>query len=212
MINGNRTKSERKRSPRDFYQTPLALATAAMIELDKDERILDQLKPRFLDAGCGTGVWGRGMSDAWLLSNWASTPTLIGVDIQPNIDPACLVYDKEITTDFLAYDDEYGFDLVFGNPPYSLAEEFVRHAYYLIGQDDYVFFLLRLSFLEGIKRCRGLYKDIPLKRVYVCSRRPSFFSSDGKRNTTDTLAYGMFLWQKGYRGQPTISFLDWDYS
>jgi hypothetical protein len=136
----------------------------------------------------------------------------MGVDICPNIsEQTSWLYSKKIEADFLSFDDEYGFDMVFGNPPYSLAEEFVRHAYDLIGLNDYVFFLLRLSFLEGIKRGRGLFKDIPLKRVYVCSRRPSFFSSDGDRHTTDTLAYGMFLWQCGYTGEPTIKFLDWDY-
>jgi hypothetical protein len=207
MINGNRTKSERKRSPRDFYQTPVDLAVSALSALHEDENTPISYNSRWLDAGCGAGVWGRALDNA--------VRYIHGIDIQPCMtDVTRTYYSSVVTGDFLEY-DRYGFnafDMVFGNPPYSLAEEFVRHSYKLIGLNGYVFFLLRLSFLEGIKRCHGLYQDIPLKRVYVCARRPSFFSSDGKRNTTDTLAYGMFLWQKGYRGKPSISFLDWDYS
>jgi len=211
MLNGNRTKSERKRSPRDFYQTPIELAVASLLALHEDEKIFDLYRIGCLDAGCGTGVWGKGLllsfSKAFGLGN---TPVIFGVDVQPNVDMSLLVYDSITTGDFLEYAVATNFDLVFGNPPYSLAEEFVNHAYSLVEYGGHVFFLLRLSFLEGIKRGRGLFKDIPLKRVYVCSRRPSFFSVDGK-HTTDTLSYGMFLWQKGYTGQPTISFLNWEY-
>ena len=210
MINGNRTKSNRGRSPRDFYETPIELARAALLAMHEDERVLSFVAKSWLDAGCGAGVWGNALIDSWAKINKVETmPTLVGVDVAPNIKISESPYFMITTGNFLSYGEE-DYDIVFGNPPYSLAEEFVNHAYNLIELNGYIFFLLRLSFLEGIKRGRGLFKDIPLKRLYVCSRRPSFFSIDGK-HTTDTLSYGMFLWQKGYRGQPTISFLDWEY-
>lgn len=204
MLNGNRMKSIRKRSPRDFYETPFDLANAAIIKLRRDGGFYGEFPISALDAGCGNGVWGRAMNRLLLY--------VAGIDLNPTIpDDQITNYDQIYTGDFLEFTPLHKFNLVFGNPPYSLAENFVRHAFSMIENKGNVYFLLRLSFLEGIKRCKGLYKDLPLKRVYVCSRRPSFFSSDDSHHTTDTLAYAMFLWQKGYDGRPVIDFLDWDY-
>lgn len=201
MLNGNRMKSHRARSPRDLYETPFDLADAAIMKLRTDGGFADKMPLACLDAGCGNGVWGKAVNKLIFFVH--------GIDLEPNVPEG--YYDMVTKQDFLTYAPEHKYDLVFGNPPYSLAEEFVRHSFSMIENKGNVYFLLRLSFLEGIGRCRGLYKDLPLKKVYVCSRRPSFFSSDGSHHTTDTLAYAMFLWQKGYSGTAQISFLDWDY-
>lgn len=203
MINGNRIKSTRGRSPRDLYETPWELAHAAISVFEEDEHCGWRYGNMSLDAGCGSGVWGEAMRLRF--------PNIFisGVDIDPEI-PTNDYYDMMFINDYLKHDSN-NYDIVFGNPPYSLAEEFIRHAYGMIKPGGYIYFLLRLSFLEGIDRCKHLFKEIPLKRVYVCSRRPSFFSSDGVRHTTDTLAYAMFLWQRLYIGKPTISFMDWNY-
>ncbi len=210
MINGNRTKSNRGRSPRDLYITPPELALEAIIQFEINERLAKQEIIYSLDAGCGTGVWGD--SIVWLGhyddDGTMFTPLIDGIDIEPNIlSPN--VYDHVWKMDFLDLHCG-GYNIIFGNPPYSLAEKFIRHALDLLEPEGYVYFLLRLSFLEGIARGRGLFKEFPIKRVYVCSRRPSFFSTNGK-HTTDTLAYAMFLWQKGYNGKTELEFLDWNY-
>jgi SAM-dependent methyltransferase len=202
MLNGNRMKSTRGRHVRDFYTTPIELAISAMHKFAGDEGIL--YKDMYgLDAGCGTGVWG--------LANISMPNKLAdGIDINPQvIEIAKSVYDEIITGDFLDYGQD-GYDVVFGNPPYSLAEEFIRHSLDLVVPNGYVYFLLRLSFLEGIKRGKGFFQEYPPKIVYVCSRRPSFYMTNG-RNTTDTLAYAMFLWQKGWEDKPEIDWLDWEY-
>lgn len=202
MLNGNRMKSERGRSPRDLYITPEGLAITATVQLDLDE----YYHRRFLiglDAGCGTGVWGRAMYNLQFTS-------IEGIDIKPDIVDNLQFYDEIYQEDFLNFHSVLGYDVVFGNPPYSLAEAFIKHALELVNKNGYVYFLLRLSFLEGINRGNHLFKEYPLKRVYVCSRRPSFFSVNGK-HTTDTLAYAMFLWQDGYKGKPELDWLDWEY-
>ena len=202
MINGNRMKSDRKRSPRDFYETPIELAISAMNNFALDEGVL--YKSMYgLDAGCGRGIWG--------LAN-VSMPNKLtdGIDLKISDIIGRYAYVNVYEQDFLDFHSVVGYDIIFGNPPYSLAEEFIRHALELVNKDGYVYFLLRLSFLEGINRGDDLFKKYPPKRVYVSSRRPSFFSTNG-RHTTDTLAYAMFLWQDNYMAKPEIDFLDWEY-
>jgi hypothetical protein len=203
MLNGNRTKSNRGRSLRDLYITPLELADAAIDKLRLDELIVDI--DNILDPGCGTGVWGHSAK-----VKFPNQPCVLGIDLQPKITDNDEFYTAILTTNYLGYYFESGFDLICGNPPYSLAEEFIRHSFDLLEKRGYIYFLLRLSFLEGINRGRKLFKEFPIKRVYVCSRRPSFFSTNGK-HTTDILGCAMFLWQKGYTGKTELNWLDWGY-
>lgn len=212
MLNGNRMKSNRGRSPRDFYKTPYALADAAMRRVRDDEELGYWNAVEGLDAGCGDGIWGQAATCLWWASDEENFDADIdGIDIETNIPEFSQYYCRIFKDNFITHDfKNRNYDIVFGNPPYSVAEDFIRKAYSLIIEEGYIYFLLRLSFLEGIKRCKGLFTDIPLKRLYVLSRRPSFFSTT-QGHTTDTLAYGMFLWQKGYTGKSELNFINWDY-
>jgi SAM-dependent methyltransferase len=214
MLNGNRTKSERGRAPRDLYITPSELALEAIIRFLVDEGLTEREVVMSLDAGCGTGVWGDAIKWFGYYDPQKGTmysPIIDGIDIVENVSEYLKkkVYDHVWEMDFFDLHDG-GYNLIFGNPPYSLAEEFIRHSFELLEPDGYIYFLLRLSFLEGITRGKELFREYPPKRIYVCSRRPSFFSTNGK-HTTDTLAYAMFLWQKGYEEKTELSFLNWDY-
>jgi len=212
MLNGNRMKSDRKRSPRDFYKTPRDLAESAITKLRNDEEIAYYGEVNVLDAGCGDGVWAKECTQLVYASSEENYyPWIEAIDLEPHIIERQDLVDKTITGDFLEYNPTMKYDLICGNPPYSLAEEFIRHSYELLDNQGYIYFLLRLSFLEGIKRGKGLFRDIPLKGVYVCSKRPSFFTSRSGSHTTDTLAYAMFLWQKGYEGKSELDWLDWEY-
>jgi hypothetical protein len=200
-----RLNSTRPRRKHDFYETPIELCKEAIQWFIFDENI-NYLK-HVLDPGAGNGVWGKA------LMNWyvgaEILPEIVGVESQEIKKPSC--YDAWVTDDYLHYQDGGDYELVIGNPPYSLAEEFVRKSFELLTDDGYVYFLLRLAFLESKKRYFGLFNEFPLKRVYVLSRRPSFFSSVGNRKTTDALSYAMFLWQKGWQGQTELDWLYWDY-
>jgi len=197
-----RMKSDRPRAERDFYPTPHELCRVAIAEFLKDENNPDLYTS--LDAGAGNGVWGK------YYRMWKDRDVLFGVEIDDVERPKW--YDFWIKQDYLEFEPEYDkFELIFGNPPYSLAEEFIRHSMTLLGEDGYVYFLLRLAFLESKKRHFGLFTEYPPKRVYVLSRRPSFFSTKTNSKTTDTLAYAMFLWQNGWHGKTELEWLWWTY-
>lgn len=84
-------------------------------------------------------------------------------------------------------------DTVISNPPYKLAEEFIRKSIELFPNAS-VIFLLRLNFLASRSRL-ALYRDIGVPDVYVLPNRPSF-SDNGK---TDATEYAWFVWDPDYR-------------
>jgi hypothetical protein len=213
MINGNRTKSDRKRHPRDYYITPEGLASNALWEFRFDEE-LAYPPDTILDAGCGNGVWAlEALSSlAFAYDEDTDYPLLDAIDIEVKIpDYRKHLFYNVYEEDFLTKDFSKKYDMIIGNPPYSLAEEFVKKSFDILEDGAYVYFLLRLAFLEGIDRGKNFWSKYPLRKLYVCSRRPSFFSVNGK-HTTDTLAYAMFLWKKGNEYEPKIGWLDWDYN
>lgn len=79
-------------------------------------------------------------------------------------------------------------DVVITNPPYSLAQEFVDKA---LGEADVVIMLLRVGFLESMKRWEW-WQENPIRSLMVLSQRPSF-TEDGK---TDGSGYAWFVWDK----------------
>lgn len=82
-------------------------------------------------------------------------------------------------------------DCILTNPPYSLAQEFVDKA---LGEADVVIMLLRLGFLESMKR-NEWWQENSITSLMVLSQRPSF-TEDGK---TDGSGYAWFVWDKKNR-------------
>lgn len=115
-------------------------------------------------------------------------------------------YDDLFILDFMeAEANPYG-DII-TNPPYSMAAEFVRHALEISPEGVKVAMLLKLTFLEGQKR-RELFKDYPLKKLYVFSKRIGC-AKNGNFETlkSSAVAYGWFIWEKGYNGPAVIEWL-----
>ena len=133
----NRLKSDRPRRKHDFYETPYELCEASLRRLRADEckdgevgglNATASYTPPYglswavcgVDAGCGKGVWGRAFDKVFHENNFS-----IGVD--PYIEPEENIYAGYYAEDFLTTTRVGGGQqLVYGNPPYSLAEEFVR--------------------------------------------------------------------------------------
>ena len=96
-------------------------------------------------------------------------------------------------------------DHLVSNPPYKLAEEFIRHAIDL-GVDKHAW-LLRLSFLEGQKRYQRLFQDFPPIRVHVFSQRLTIWRGDQEISSSGTVAYAWFVWRATYTGSPQLGWL-----
>lgn len=72
-----------------------------------------------------------------------------------------------------ALEGEAPFDIVCGNPPFSLAHEHLLLLFKMVRKGGYIGFLLRSGFLSSAKRA-PFFAAYPPKHVYIFSNRPSF--------------------------------------
>lgn len=93
------------------------------------------------------------------------------------------------------------------NPPFSKSTEFAFKAMKILKRDRKLALLLRIQFLESIKR-QALFKEYPPKRIYVfvrnirCARNGDFKNATGNAST-----YCWFVWEKGYIGEPVVRWI-----
>lgn len=80
------------------------------------------------------------------------------------------------------------------NPPYNAAEGFVRSGIECAGRKFAL--LLRLAFLEGAKRQKTIFSQMPPSRVWVFSERITFYPENAERKGSGTTAYAWFVWDK----------------
>ena len=93
------------------------------------------------------------------------------------------------------------------NPPYSHAQEFVEKAMELVEEGGKVAMFLKLTFLEGKKR-KELFKKYPPKVLYVSSSRLQCAKNGDFEGVGTAIAYGWFVWEKGYKGEPVIRWIN----
>lgn len=103
--------------------------------------------------------------------------------------------------DFLKMDKLDFYDVIIGNPPYSMALEFIEKSLEIIRPGGRVIMLLRTNFLESKTRFQ-FWKDNPLSGLYCLHKRPSF---TGKG--TDATSYSWFVWVKSESNEQTIKVI-----
>ena len=69
----------------------------------------------------------------------------------------------------------------------------------------YLSFLLRASFLAGLKRTSTLWREAPPRYVWHVAPRPSFTGGG-----TDGAEYAVITWQAGHRGPYEGGWLRWE--
>lgn len=108
--------------------------------------------------------------------------------------------------DFLAIEDYTWEGDIITNPPYKYAKQFVEKAMELIKDGGKVAMFLKLTFLESKKR-KELFEKYPPKVVYVsCSRIEC--AKNGEFKGTSAVAYAWFVWEKGFKGDPIIKWIN----
>lgn len=94
------------------------------------------------------------------------------------------------------------------NPPYKLANAFVRHAHALGAAS--IIMLLPLTFLEGVQRS-DIIEDMGLARVHVFRNRVTMYPGyhEGKKGNSP-IAFAWFVWLRGHTTAPTIHRLTFE--
>jgi hypothetical protein len=95
-----------------------------------------------------------------------------------------------------------GCDAIVTNPPYQIATEFTQHALDLVPR---VYLLLRLAFLESIRRTDILEKR-GLARVHVFRRRLPRMHRDGwdGPRASSAIPFAWFCWDHDHRGPAIV--------
>lgn len=152
----------------DFFPTP-AWATHALIDNET-------FKGEIWECACGNGAMSKVLE---------TTAPVVSSDL----------FDRgygDVGMDFL--DTKLRSDNIVTNPPYNSAEGFVRQGAALARQKFAL--LLRLAFLEGAGRAKGIFADIPPSRVWVFSERITFYPEGAVQKGSGTTAYAWFVWDK----------------
>lgn len=108
--------------------------------------------------------------------------------------------------DFLSYTHFDG-DII-TNPPYKYAKDFAKKALSIVNDGRKVAMFLKLQFLEGVAR-QDLFKEYPPKHIYVCIRRASCAKNgDFEKYPSSAMCFAWFVWEKGFKGEPTIRWIE----
>lgn len=195
-----------ERRPADFYPTPRWAVEEGLNVVDEMFVVQEWLPRSILDVGAGGGIWGEVAHKLWPHAQIAGIE--VREDVKPRPD-----YSMWLTADFFDQVEQLRamgpFDLIMGNPPFGVVERILDECWGMTTPPvdcradklgwmwgGMTAFFLRLAFLEGQKRRDGLYKEHPLSRLGVYSKRVSF-QEDGKTNAT---AHAMFVWENGHPG------------
>ena len=177
---GTGFRTRKYENTHDFYKTP-QWAVDAILERE-------ELEGEVLDPCCGDGAIASRIKELFPQC-WVDADDLIDRGYgRPNID--------YLLEPIMPY------DAVVMNPPFSLAEEFIRKALRQTKErKGKVFNISRLSLLEGQKRLK-LFQEFPPARVWVFSKRVNYFDPEGNEIQSAT-SNCWTVWDWKTIGQPT---------
>lgn len=179
-----------ERDPHDWYVEPHECSTALFM--------VEDFQGTIWDPACGMG---RIVQAARSVGHVA-----IGSDIVSRSD----LCDR--TSDFLERSHTPLFRNIVTNPPFGLAELFVREALRILPKGGKLAVILPLVWLSGFSSKRNWLPQSPLKTVYSISPRPSMppgrVIEAGVRPGNGTKDYAWLVWQKGHTGVASMKFLN----
>ena len=178
IVGGKRVEGEREKD--DFYPTP-PNATRALLDREKFEGTI-------WESACGKGHMAEVMKEYGY--------EVISTDL---VDRGY----GETGINFLETEVDKKVGNVVTNPPFKIAQEFIEKG--LEVSEGKVAMLLKLAFLEGVKR-NEMFKNTPLKKVYVFSKRLNF-DFEKREKSSPLMAFAWFVWEHGYEGKPEIEWI-----
>lgn len=187
VCNGASNHTEEKRQTDDYYATE-PKAIELLLNREKFSNTI-------WECACGGG-------------HMSETLEQNGYDVYSS-DLVDRGYPNTVIKDFFKENELNAMDIV-TNPPYKYAKEFVEHALDISKNGVKVAMFLKLTFLESKSR-KELFEKYPFKTLYVSSARLQCakngdFKKYGKSAGT-AVAYGWYVWVKGFRGKPTIEWI-----
>jgi len=178
-----------KRIESDFYATPESVIHKFLNNYNYNMNGLTILEP-----SAGSGNFCKVIKEQYPLSNIYAIETR--QEEKENLQQYC----KAVHIgNFLEYGNILDLDVIIGNPPYSLAQEFLEKCFSIAEEQTKIIMLLRTAFLESKKR-HAFWKKHPVNHLVVLSERPSF---TGKG--TDATSYSFFVWDGS--GRQSISVI-----
>lgn len=125
-----------------------------------------------------------------------------------------LQFKDMLNVDFLqtrdwVYPSKYNVAVILTNPPYSLATEFIEHALDILPDGGLYIAFMNIGYLAGQKRWQRVYRFGTLREVYVFSKRVEVWKNgEPPKDKCGSIAnYAWYVFQKGYKGQPTLYWL-----
>lgn len=108
--------------------------------------------------------------------------------------------------DFLNATSMGNANVIFTNPPYKIAEDFLKHFLKISDDGDLYIFLGRIQFLEGKAR-RKIFDTDPPKYVFVHSERINCWKDGKEVKESSAMCYAWYVFEKGYKGDTIVKWL-----
>lgn len=97
---------------------------------------------------------------------------------------------------------------IVSNPPYKIAERFIRKALGTVTDGHKVCMFLKLTFLESKSR-KQLFEQYPPKTIWVSSSRINCAKNgDFDKYPSSAVAYAWYIWEKGYTGDTVVKWFN----
>lgn len=188
-IVGSERSDGSEREENDYYATD----KKAILDLAKFENIYGN-------------VWENAVGEGNLYYEILKLPNVtkvIGTDL---IDRTNGEFDCK---DFLQHDTKTTnteIDWIITNPPYKFGKEWVEKSIQSVKDNGKVALLMKLVWLESESRY-NMFKTLPLKSVYVYSKRLGVYKNNIKTKNSGIIQYAWFVFDKEYIGKPTIDWI-----
>lgn len=178
------------RDPNDWYVEPYECSLALFD--------LETFEGKVWDPACGRGNILR--------SAISSNIDAIGTDIVVR-NESC---SKKMN--FLEEEPDFEFQNIVSNPPFGVAEDFVRKSIEIVPAGGKVAMILPMVWLSGFSSKRDWLPYSPLKKYFSISPRPSMppgaVIEAGVKAGNGTKDFAWFVWEKDYCGDATVGFMN----